>query len=115
MKTAVKKIRTSKTSPTGWPTEKEWKEVEKRLSRSKPSKVLPHNASPVDQTKQELCSHFVRYCLNEQISQRELAKILGVAESRVSEITHYHHERFTIDKLMQLLNIIKPKLKMKVA
>jgi len=79
------------------------------------SKVLTAKASPVDRIKQELCAHFVQYRLQEGLSQRDLARTLGVSESRVSEIVHYHHSRFTIDKLVELLYIIKPKLKIKVA
>lgn len=108
-------IKTSKTPPAAWPTENEWAETEKKLARSKPAKRLPLDASPVEQAKQELCSHFVRYCQEKDLTQRELAEVLGVSESRVSEIVRYHHGRFTIDKLLELLNIIKPKLKFKVA
>ncbi len=104
-----------KTPPPGWPTENEWNVIEKKLNRSKPSKTLPANAGPVDRIKHELCSHFVRYCHEKKISQRELAVILSINESRISEIVHYHHGRFTIDKLLELLSVIKPKLKLNVA
>lgn len=110
-----KPTKISKTAPSGWPTETEWVEIEKKLSKSKPTKILPSYASPVDRAKHELCSHFVRYCQEKNVTQRELAETLGVSESRVSEIVHYHHGRFTIDKLLMLLNVIKPKLKFKVA
>ncbi|MFZ4403031.1 MAG: XRE family transcriptional regulator [Pseudobdellovibrionaceae bacterium] len=110
-----KLIKVSKTPPPGWPTEKEWAEIEKKLDKSKQTKILASDASPVDRAKHELCAHFIRYCQEKNITQRQLAEILGVSESRVSEIVHYHHGRFTIDKLLELLNIIKPKLKFKVA
>lgn len=109
------KARVSKTPPIKWPTETEWHDVEKKLSKARPSKGLPDDASPVGRAKHELCAHFVRYCLEKDISQRELAKILGVSESRVSEIVHYHHSRFTLDRLIELLLVIRPKLKFKVA
>ena len=109
------KAKVSKTPPAGWPTEAEWIDVEKKLSKAKPSKALPPNASPVDRAKHELCAHFVRYCLEKDVSQRDLAQTLGVSESRVSEIVHYHHGRFTIDRLLELLSIIHPKVKFKVA
>lgn len=108
-------IRVSKTPPPGWPTESEWVEIEKKLGKTRPTKILPRDASPVDRAKHELCAHFIRYCQEKNVTQRELAEILGVSESRVSEIVHYHHGRFTIDKLLELLNIIKPNLKFKVA
>lgn len=110
-----RKVKHSKTPPRNWPSEKEWERVEKELEKAAPSRGLPAHASPVDRIKYDLCSHFVRYCLDKDLSQRELAKVLGVSESRVSEIVHYHHERFTIDKLIELLAIIRPRLKVSVA
>ena len=114
----MKKTRTvkiSKTPPPGWPTKSEWIEIEKTLEKSKAIQIISSQTSPVDRAKHELCAHFVRYCQEKKITQRELAKILCVSESRVSEIVHYRHGRFTIDKMLELLNIIKPKLKFKVA
>ena len=105
----------STTPPPGWPSKSDWIKIEKKLAHTKPSTLLPPNASPVEKTKHELCSHFVRYCQEKQLTQRALAETLGVSESRVSEIVHYNHGRFTIDKLLELLSIIKPKLQLKVA
>lgn len=98
-----------------WPSEKDWKEIEKKISKKPPSKMLSSNASPVERTKHELCAHFIKYRIHEDISQREFAQRLGVTDSRVSEILHYHHERFTIDKLLELLAKVYPEIKIKVA
>lgn len=110
----IKSTRVSKTPPPGWPSESEWKEIEKKLGKGLPSKMLPEDAGPVETTKHEICSHFVRYFTGAMISQKEMAQILDVTESRVSEILHYHHERFTIDKLLDLLARIKPDVRLKV-
>lgn len=111
----IRPTRVSKTPPPGWPTEYEWKEIEKKLGKGLASKLLPKDAGPVETAKHEICSHFVRYFNGASISQKEMAKQLDVTESRVSEILHYHHERFTIDKLLELLARIKPDVKVKVA
>ena len=115
MKKPKKLVRVSKTPPPDWPSEDQWKEIEKKLGKELPSKVLPKNAGPVERTKQDLCSHFVLYFNSSKLTQRDLAKELGVTESRVSEILHYHHERFTIDKLLELLARIKPEVRLKIA
>jgi|GEM_PF-419184 len=115
MKKAKLKVRYSKTPPPGWPTEEEWVEIEKELAKSLPTRVLSKNASPVQRTKQDICEHFVIFLKDTKMSQRELAAKLGVTESRVSEILHYHHDRFTIDKLLELLVKLKPEVRIKVA
>jgi len=38
-----------------------------------------------------------------------------VTENRVSEILHYHHESFTIDRLLDLLCRLKPGISLRVA
>ena len=115
MKKTKMKVQYSKTPPPGYPTEKEWVEIEKELARRLSSRVLPENADPVQRAKQDICEHFVRYFNKAKITQRELAIKLGVTESRVSEIIHYHHDRFTIDKLLELLVKLKPEIRIKVA
>ena len=116
MKKATKRpYKISQSPPPGWPTEKQWKKIEKQLDKKPVSKMLSPNAGPVERAKHELCAHFIKYRRQEDISQRDLAQRLGVTDSRVSEILHYHHERFTIDKLLELLSRIRPEVKFKVA
>ncbi len=35
----------SKNPPPGWPSESEWVEIEKKLGKSKPTKILPRDAT----------------------------------------------------------------------
>ena len=110
-----KKPKTSKVPPKGWPNEEEWKNIEKNFKEESVYQILSPRASPVDKIKYKLCEEFVKYCNEQELNQRELATKLGASEARVSEIVHYKYQRFTIDKLITLLSIIKPNLKFKVA
>jgi predicted XRE-type DNA-binding protein len=110
----TKLLKVSKSPPPGWPTESEWKNIEKKLAKGLATKTLPENAGAVEKTKYELCKYFILYRRDQQITQREMAERIGVTESRVSEILHYHIDRFTIDKLLSLLSKIKPGIKMRV-
>jgi predicted XRE-type DNA-binding protein len=49
------------------------------------------------------------------MTQRQLAEILGTAETRVSEILHYRTEKFTLDRLIAYLQIVNPALTLKIA
>ncbi len=114
-KVAKKPNKSSATPPKGWPSEEILKEAEKRMKGKLASKFLADEAGPVERAKYQLCAHFISYLRDEGITQRELAKRLEVTESRVSEILHYHHEQFTIDRLLELLNRIKPGVSLRVA
>lgn len=98
-----------------YPSEETLKKMDRKLAKTKGSASLPVDASPVDILKFQLCGQFIRYRREHDLTQRELAKLIGLSEARMSEILHYRHGRFTADHLMTYLTKIKPNLKIKVA
>lgn len=99
-----------------FPSDKEIQEVLKKLENVEPTFVLDRkNASAVDKIKYDLCREFVDYILSNEISQVELADKLGIDKARVNKIIKYRIEVFTIDKLLSLLNIIKPSKELRVS
>lgn len=97
------------------PSEKELKAIRRKLSRVRGSYILPPNASAVDRTKYELCKRVLLYMHRKGLSQRQLAKLMGVPETRVSEIVHYRISKFTLDRLVEYYERIEPKAALKVA
>jgi len=45
---------------------------------------------------------------NHKITQRELAKLLGIDEALVSKFVHYRFDEFTLDRLIGYLLILFP-------
>ncbi len=115
MKKNKRPTKTSKVPPKGWPSDETIKEAERKLKNTMATKTLSPRAGPVEQTKHVLCEQFIYYQIIEEITQRELAKRLEVTENRVSEILHYQHQHFTIDRLLELLSRLKPGVTLKVA
>jgi len=99
-----------------FPSKKEIDRVLKKLENVVPTLVIDRKkASAVDKVKYDLCAEFVKYILDNKISQIELAEKLGVDKARVNKIVKYRIEYFTIDKLLSLLCIIKPNKELKVS
>lgn len=98
-----------------FPSEATLRQIRKKMSRAKGSRTLPPDADLLDKSKYELCRQFVKHCLDNQLTQRELAAMLGINESRVSEIVHYHIHKLTLDRLVRYLEKIRPKAEVKVA
>ena len=98
-----------------YPSEETLRKMDRKLAKVKGSAGLPPDASQVDVLKHELCAQFVRYHREHEVSQRELAKTIGLSEARMSEILHYRHGRFTADHLLKYLSKIKPNVRVKVA
>lgn len=98
-----------------WPSEDKLNRMDKKLARAKGSLVLPADADPVTRIKYGLCEAVVRYCQEHELSQRDLAKLLNVSESRVSEMVHYRVEKLTIDRLVRHLANLKQTVHIQVA
>jgi predicted XRE-type DNA-binding protein len=47
-------------------------------------------------------------------TQKQAAKMLGLTQSRISELMSSHSEKFTIDKLIKLLYKLDRKVEIKV-
>lgn len=89
--------------------------MRKKLAQAEGARALAPGADLLDKAKYELCRQFVKYCLDHEISQRELAHLIGVNESRVSEIIRYHVHKLTLDRLVRYLEKIRPGAKVRVA
>jgi predicted XRE-type DNA-binding protein len=99
-----------------FPSNKEIQEILKELESVEPTFILDRkNASAVDKIKYDLCREFVIYMISNNMSQVDLADKLGIDKARVNKIVKYRIEVFTIDKLLSLLNIIKPSSELKVS
>ncbi len=109
------KVTYSKTPPPGWPTEAEWKLIEADLATKPATRIIPVSEMTVSElVKKELCAEFIMYKKKNDMKQKELAAILKITESRMSEILHYYFDHYTIDRLLELLIIIKPEARLKI-
>ncbi len=98
-----------------WPDETELSSLERRLAKAKPSRGLPVKATALERIKYNLCAEFVKYCIENKISQRELASELEISEARVSEIVRYHIDKLTIDRLVKYMGELNPNFKLNIA
>ena len=99
----------------GFPSEKKLKEMRAKLAMVEPSRGLPENASTVERVKYKICEKFVRYLLDNSLTQAELARKLKMDPARLNEIIKYRIDLFTIDKLIELAEHLDPKIKVDVA
>ena len=93
----------------------ELKEVRRAFSHIRDSKTLRPAASALERAKNELCRQLIVYMREHDIFQRQLVKLLGVSESRVSEIVHYNIGKITLDRLVELHEVIDNEVTLKVA
>jgi len=92
-----------------FPSQKQLSKVRKKLENVEGSLVLSPKATPLEKLRHEICRQFIVYQREHELKCKELAKIVGVDESIMSKVLRYHNERFTTDKLIQMLAKIYPK------
>lgn len=90
-------------------TNKQMLEIEE--SAKKNSKNLVHitdksKFSTEDKIKLGLCRHFVQFMTERKLKTKDFSKLTGIPESRISEVTNYKFEKFTVDKLLIMLGQI---------
>lgn len=98
-----------------FPSDEELGRMRKKLARAKGSYVLPSDASSVDRAKYEICRQILLYMQDHGLTQRELAARIEIAETRVSEVVHYHIWKFTLDRLLGYLEVLKPGVSFRIA
>lgn len=95
-------------------------DILKRIDRAKKNKAkLTHitdksELSIDDRLKISLCRHFVQYLNEKKLKSVDLAKLLGIPPSRVSEIVNYKIRAHSIEHLLgylQLLSKHSPKIR----
>lgn len=96
-----------------FPKKEELKDILQKIALKEGSLALSGSPTPLEQFRFDLCQMFIQYKLEQQITQRELAKRLEVDEGKVSKILHHRIEHFSTDRLVGLLLRIKPDLSLK--
>ena len=107
----------SQSKKKSFPDEKTLKRVRDRLSD--PSYgggdlAIPANASKSDVAKYEICQLIAKYRREQGLKQREIAELIGVDESRISDILHGKIESFTLDRLVGYVEKIFPSFRIKI-
>ena len=72
---------------------------------------LPSNASEIEKMKFSIARDILIFKLKSKTTQTDMAKIMGVSKSRVSEILHYRLSKYSLDTLLKYLFALKGHVK----
>lgn len=98
----------------GFPSKEKLSKALKNLEKVKGTIALKRNANSLERARWDICQKFVKYKMEKEITQKELAKRLGVDEAKVSKILHHRIEEFSTDRLYNLCFKLDPKLELAV-
>ena len=88
------------------------KEIIRRIEKVKRhKKQLTHvtdksNLSTEDKMKLSLCKHFVQFANSKKLKLKDVAEMIDVPIQRLSEITNYKINKYTVDQLIKNLSLL---------
>ena len=100
-----------------FPDEKTLRRVRARLSDVDypgGNLALPARATEVERAKYQLCQLIGKYQREHGLLQKEIAKRIGVDESRISDILRGRFESFTLDRLIGYAEKLHPGLRVEI-
>lgn len=97
------------------PSKKTLDAMRKKLEKVDGTLMISPSASPLEKFRWDLCQKFVRYKMDHDLSQDQLAEVLGVDKAKVSKILHHRIEEFSTDRLVTLYQKIEPDIVIKVS
>src|SRR3954470_13754171 len=88
-----------------FPSEKELEKIRRELSSPNYSRinfVLEDNATPLEKSKYEICQNIARYKRENNLSEKEIGKRLGIKPVKRLECLFFSHiNEFTLDELVE--------------
>jgi predicted XRE-type DNA-binding protein len=75
--------------------------VQKQAKQGKIPRTLAKDSSFEERMKYSLCKLFVRYVIKNKIKAIDLAKLLKLPKTRISDILNYKTEKYTVDRLLR--------------
>lgn len=97
-----------------FPSDKKLKEIREKLEKAEGSLALDPNASPLEKFRWELCQKFLKFKRDNNLTQKQLAKMIATDESKVSKILHHRIDEFSTDRLVTFYQMIAPDIEIKV-
>ncbi len=98
-----------------YPSKKKLEAMDKKLKRVEGTLMVGPSSSPAEKFRWDLCQNLVKFMAEKDLSQIAFAKLLGIDQSRVSEITNHRIDKVSTDKLIAYNEKINPKVKFKIA
>ena len=98
-----------------YPSRKKLQEIDKKLKVVDGTLMVGPSSSPSEKFRWELCQSLVRYMVEKGLSQVAFAKLLGIDQSRVSEIVNHRIDKVSTDKLIAYNEKVNPKVEFNIA
>lgn len=98
-----------------FPSKKDLRAVRRRLSKVEGSLMRPMNLTPLEKFRYDIQQCFVKFKIEHEVTQKAMAEIIGIDESKMSKILHNRLEEFSTDRMIAFYEKLNPKVKLEVS
>ncbi|HRO68356.1 MAG TPA: XRE family transcriptional regulator [Pseudobdellovibrionaceae bacterium] len=91
------------------------KEIDSVLEKAEGTLSLAANPTPLQKLRWDICQKFIKFKRQNELSQKELARMVGVDDAKISKILHHRISEFSTDRLISLYGKINPRMKLKIS
>jgi predicted XRE-type DNA-binding protein len=98
-----------------FPKKSEIEKILKKLEKEKGTLALSPDATALEKFRFGICQKFLKYKLQNNLTQKELAQIVEIDEAKMSKILHHRIKEFSTDRLINLYMKIDPNVEIRVA
>ena len=113
-----KELNNKETKPRKFtfPPEEELARVRERISKSdkRTNMGLVPNATAAEKAKYNLCKRISRYERENNLTEQELAKKLGITHPQIEKILFCHIDKLNLEELINLVESLAVPLEMKI-
>lgn len=98
-----------------FPNKEKVKKVLKKLENTEGTLALGENPTALEKFRWDICQHFLVYKRKNKCTQKQMADLVGIDESKMSKLLHHRLEEFSTDRLISIYEKLNPDLKLKVS
>ena len=98
----------------GFPSKKELEKIRKEAEHWEGALIPGPNALPLDKFRFQICQALLKYKQDKGLKNVELARELSIPEADLSRIFHYRIDGISTDRLLGLLEKVKPNHKIEL-
>lgn len=98
-----------------FPSKDRLKKMDEKLKNVEGTLMIGPSATPAEKFRWDLCQSLVKYMVEKNLSQVELAEFLSIDQARISEIVNHRIDKVSTDKLIAYNERINPSVQFKIA
>ena len=95
----------------GFPNRKDIDKALKRLEKVEGTLVGAKSNNEIDVFRHQIQQNFVKHVIENKLTGKKLAAVIGIDEAQVSKILSNRLDSFSTDKLIQWYEVINPNFK----